>query len=157
MRGGYYSAAGDAETTVSTLWGDLMSQYGKRHTDETLRKISVAMMGRKPSEETRRKMSEARKGKPLPEETRRKMSEARKGKHLSEETRRKLSEARKGKPLPEETRRKMSVSHGGTGISQTCEILKRHADELRDDPERLPTDFIKSLFNRPVICPEEVP
>jgi len=24
MRGGYYSAAGDAETTVSTLWGDLM-------------------------------------------------------------------------------------------------------------------------------------
>jgi len=123
MRGGYYSAAGDAETTVSTLWGDLMSQYGKRHTDETRRKISVAMMGRKPSEETRRKMSEARKG----------------------------------KPLPEETRRKMSVSHGGTGISQTCEILKRHADELRDDPERLPTDFIKSLFNRPVICPEEVP
>ena len=140
MRGGYYSAAGDAETTVSTLWGDLMSQYGKRHTDETRRKISVAMMGRKPSEEARRKMSESKKGKPLPEETRRKMSEA-----------------RKGKPLPEETRRKMSISHGGTGISQTCEILKRHADELRDDPERLPTDFIKSLFNRPVICPEEVP
>jgi hypothetical protein len=27
MRGGYYSAAGDAETTVSTLWGDLM--YGE--------------------------------------------------------------------------------------------------------------------------------
>ena len=103
--------------------------------------------GKHLSEETRRKMSEARKGKHLSEETRRKLSEVRKGKHLSEETRRKISEAR----------RKTSVSRGGTGMSQTCEILKRHADELRDDPERLPTDFIKSLFNRPVICPEEVP
>lgn len=59
-------------------------------------------LGKKHSEETKRKMSEAMKGerspwlgKHLSEETRRKMSEVHKGKKFSEETRRKMSEARK--------------------------------------------------------------
>ncbi len=35
---------------------------GKRHSEETKRKISKARKGRKHSEESRRKMSEAKKG-----------------------------------------------------------------------------------------------
>ena len=29
--------------------------------------------------------------------------------------------------------------------SNVCVILKKHAEELKDDPDRLPTDFIKTL------------
>ncbi len=39
--------------------------YGKHHSDETKRKISVANTGRHPSEEVRKKMGEAHKGKSL--------------------------------------------------------------------------------------------
>lgn len=67
--------------------------------------------GKKHSEETRKKMSEAKKGRPSPRkgaimsvEARKKMSEARKGKpstfkgkHFSEESKKRLSEAHKGK------------------------------------------------------------
>ena len=59
--------------------------------------------GRKHSEETRRKLSEAKKGKKTwikgmhhSEETRRKISESKKGQIVSEETRRKISELKKG-------------------------------------------------------------
>ncbi len=54
------------------------------------------MYGRKHSEETRKKLSEANKGKKLSEETKKKLSEANKGKKLSEETKKKLSEVQKG-------------------------------------------------------------
>ena len=47
--------------------------------------------GRKHSEETKRKMSISRKGRIFSEETRRKISEAKKGKKLSEEMKRKMS------------------------------------------------------------------
>lgn len=87
--------------------------YGKRHTDETRKKISEANKGRTRapfSEEHRKKISETLKGHTFSEESRRKMSEAKKGRTLSEEHRRKMSEAKKGKHLSDETKRKMSES-----------------------------------------------
>lgn len=72
--------------------------YGKRHTDETRKKISEANKGRTHapfSEEHRRKISETLKGHTFSDESRRKMSEAKKGKHLTEETKKKMSEAQK--------------------------------------------------------------
>lgn len=70
---------------------------GKRHSEESLQKMSKAQKGRKHTEETRSKISESKKGenhpnygKPAPN----------KGKPLSEETRRRISES---KETPERT------------------------------------------------------
>ena len=85
-----------------------------KHTPESRAKISLASKGRRHSEETRRKMSDNRrgeksyfygkepwiKGKHLSEQTKQKLREAHTGKTLSAEHRKKLSEAKKGKPAP---------------------------------------------------------
>lgn len=72
---------------------------GRKHSEESKRKIGAASLGRVISEEGRRKRSEAMKGeknryfgKHLPESTRQKMSESKKGHVVSEETRQKLRE-----------------------------------------------------------------
>lgn len=77
--------------------------YGKRHSEETRKKMSELKKGKPHSDEHRRKNSEGHKGeksymfgKPKSPEIRKKLSEANKGKRLSIETRRKMSEAQKG-------------------------------------------------------------
>lgn len=107
----------------STLGGE-----GNRgpHSAETKKKISEAATGRVCSEETKRKISLAmkgKKGKKRSEEARRKASlaqkgrpvsaavvQARVGKKRSEETKRKMSLAHKGKRKSEETKRRMSLA-----------------------------------------------
>ena len=80
------------------------------------------------------------------------MSGAQKGNLKSGDTRRKMSEAWKGKPKSEEQRRKMSEAQKkryGTDPNTptkreiTCEIIKKHHETLKEDPEHLPTDFIQ--------------
>ena len=63
--------------------------YGKKHSDESLRKMSQS--SKNPSAETRKKISVANKGRPSPK--------GMFGKKHSAETRRKMSEAHKGKPV----------------------------------------------------------
>ena len=113
--------------------------YGKRHTEESRRKMSNALMGNtnnldsKYSEESKKKLSESHKGlisgnkgHKHTEETKKKISDAHKGKkyHLgkkcSEESRKRMSDARKGmtstflgKHHTEESKRKLSESHMG--------------------------------------------
>ena len=110
--------------------------YGKHHSLETKKKMSIAqggekhpMYGKAPwnkgktgcfSSETRKKMSEIRMDKPLSEETRKRMSESHKGKKHpmygkkhSDETKKKISAAQKGKkkpPFTEEHRRNLSLA-----------------------------------------------
>lgn len=69
--------------------------------------------GKKHSEETRRKISEALKGKKISKKHRRKISEAQKGKKISQETKRKISEALKGKKKSQESVRKQIISNNG--------------------------------------------
>ena len=74
--------------------------YGRKHSEETKKKIGKVHKGKKLSEETKKKLSEAHKGKKLSEETRKRMSEATKGKNnpmygrkLSEEAKKKIAKA----------------------------------------------------------------
>jgi len=68
------------------------------------------MFGKKHSEETRRKIKEKRKFQVTSEETRTKMSVAHSGKYVSIETRLKMSESFKNRTYSEETRKKMKDS-----------------------------------------------
>jgi hypothetical protein len=67
--------------------GEKHPLYGKRHSEETKRKISIKNSGKKASEETKRKMSKSRKGR----------TPAMLGKKHSEETKRKISKANEDK------------------------------------------------------------
>ena len=73
--------------------------YGKKHSEQTKRKISEKAIGRIMSDEARKKISEKNKGKIVSEETRKKMSDWQKdgkspmlGKKLSESTKEKIKQ-----------------------------------------------------------------
>ena len=66
---------------------------GRKMSDETKLKMSIARIGIKLSDETKSKMSIARIGIKLLEEIKKKMSESHKGKKHSDETRKKMSKA----------------------------------------------------------------
>lgn len=81
---------------------------GKKHSEETRRRLSESAKKREKrtvSEETKKKLSLALRGKPRPqllgrkysEETKQKMSKALKGRVFSEEHKKKISESKKGK------------------------------------------------------------
>ena len=96
--------------------GSESPHYGKRHTEETKRRISAAHKGIKLSEETKRKISEATKGKRCGTES------AMYGTHPSEETRKKLSESHKGKTLSAKARKKLRISSTG----------RKHTEEAKN-------------------------
>ena len=71
---------------------------GKKHSEETRKRISIANKGKKRSEEARKRMSDSKKGKKrkkFSEETRKRMSIANMGHAVSAETRKRISEALK--------------------------------------------------------------
>ena len=75
---------------------------GRKHTDETKKKMSKASKGKKKSPEHAKHIGDVQRGKPLSPEHREKIKEAWKVRRLtpvSEETREKLSEAGKGRPV----------------------------------------------------------
>lgn len=74
------------------------SHLGKKHSEESKRKIGEKLKGRILSVEHKQKLSEANKGKTFSAEHKRKISEAGKGRIFSAETKRKLSAYQKGKP-----------------------------------------------------------
>lgn len=73
-------------------------------------------LGRKHSEETKLKMSIARKGKPKTPEHSRKIGESQKGKLISNETRVRISKSNIGRKLSEES--KNNISKGKIGIKR---------------------------------------
>ncbi|MEA5447582.1 NUMOD3 domain-containing DNA-binding protein [Leptolyngbya sp. CCNP1308] len=86
-------------------------------SQETRRKLSLALRGRKQSEESRKKNSECRKGVPLSEEHKKNIGKAHKGKFRSLEARQKMSKAHIGRTLSEEARQKISESKRGKSIA----------------------------------------
>ena len=146
-----------------------MTHKGYKQTEDVRRKISEAAQKRAQDPEWRRKVSEANRKKAQDPEFRRKLSEVvRQAWQNDPERRRKMSETSRerwqdpehrqkmSKPLSEEHRRKLSEANKGKK-RRLCHILKTHAEELKDDPERLSTDFIKVLLGTEKTACEEVP
>jgi hypothetical protein len=79
--------------------GEKNHMYGKKHTDESKKKISEAGKLRTQSPETRKKISETMTGE----------KNHNYGKKTSAETRKKISEAKKGVKKSAETKKNMSV------------------------------------------------
>ena len=96
-------------------------------SEATRKKISLAGKGRKHSEDTKRKIAEGNKGKCVSEATRKKISLAHKGKKHSPEVIEKMREVHKKEHLSDETRKKMSLSHRG---KQHTEAYKRKMSEF---------------------------
>ena len=86
---------------------------GRRHIEESKRKISEANKGNKHNAKTKRKLSKAAKGRIVSEETKIKLRKARKNRIFTEETKKKISESSKGKVMSEEARRKNSEAKKG--------------------------------------------
>jgi group I intron endonuclease len=94
---------------VESTSGEKNHFYGKKHTEESKKKMKEAQLGKKQSEETKSKRSESLKkfyedkedfvpgfaGKKHSEETKAKMRESRKKQVITEEHRKKMSEAAK--------------------------------------------------------------
>lgn len=100
------------------------SHLGKKHSDETRRKMSAAKIGRKHGpmrEEQKAYFSSLYRGRKLSDETCRRMSESRMGRKFSDETRLRISEALKGKSKSEAHCIALSVAKSG----------KKHSDETR--------------------------
>lgn len=93
--------------------------YGKHHSEETKRKISLAGKNRKHSEETKMKISKSLSGENNPHY----------GKHLSQETKRKISIAHKGKKLSEEHKRKIGESCRGLLVGDKNPNYGKHMSE----------------------------
>lgn len=121
---------------------------GKKHSEETKRKMSAAREGKKApprTEEQRKRMSEAGRGRKMPpcsESTKLKISQANKGRVMSEEQKQAISKAltgrttgRKGIPLSPETREKISVGNMGNikwlGIKHTEESRKKMSESAK--------------------------
>ena len=82
----------------SSLKGRKPTMLGKKHSEGTKRKISIAKIGTKCSEKTKKKMSESRKGRVFTDETKKKLSLAGigntnwVGKRHNKKSRKKMSE-----------------------------------------------------------------
>jgi hypothetical protein len=91
---------------------------GRKHSEETRRKIGAWSRGRKRSEETRRRISEGQLGKKVSSETKAKLSKALRGRVLDDEWKRKLSRSQKGKPKSTEWRQKIGLAQKGRKCSE---------------------------------------
>ena len=95
-------------------FGESNGMYGKKHSEESRRKMSESQKRREPpTEETRRKLSESHRRENLSESTLKKLSESSKRENRSEETMRKMSESHKRENLSEESLRHLSEANVG--------------------------------------------
>lgn len=118
----------ESEFSKTTLFPKGLNGNAGRYiaqTDEIKKKNSEAktgcrhpLFGKNHSEETKRKMSVASKGKLKSEEHNKKNSEAQKGKSFSEETKKKLSDALKGRRRPKEVIEKIKATKSSKQLKE---------------------------------------
>jgi len=138
----------------------ILSNTGKKHTEETKEKLRQKNTGRKHTEETIQKMSESQKnryghseetieklrlariGKKMSEETKQKISASLKGNKKLEETKQKISQSNKGKKRSDETKQKMSEAQIGKHSYQQTEEFK------------IKIKAVQKRFMKMVVCKE---
>lgn len=101
--------------------GRIGTMLGKKHSEESKRKISEANKGRKMSEEHKKTLAEFNKNKIVSEETREKIRQARKLQIITDATKAKMSLTRKGKktkPCSNETKEKLRQINLGKKLSE---------------------------------------
>lgn len=116
---------------VSTAMKGNKNFLGRSHTEESRRKISLALTGKKLSKEHCESMSRAFKGRKLTESTKKKMSAARMGHVVTETTRKKISIGRLGKPLSEDHKKKLSIAKLGKKLSQQTRLRMAIGQRVR--------------------------
>lgn len=103
--------------------------YGRKHTDETKRKLSIARRKRITKDSTRQKISESCKGRVVSEETRKKISDGNKGRVVSEETKNKLSVIATERMKSPELRKIISESNKGRVVSDSTKAAISEASK----------------------------
>ena len=101
-------------TTVH-MTGEKNHFYGKTHSEETRKKISLIHKGKTINEKTKLAVSKRHKGVPLNEEHKEKIKKSLTGLKRTEEQRKRISEAKKGKPNTEKQKREHSIRMTGSG------------------------------------------
>ncbi len=86
------------------------NMLGKKHSEETKKKLSLIFKGCKHTEEARQKIIKSLIGRKLSEKTRAKISKTNTGKKRSEETKINISNSLKGRKLSEECLKKRSIT-----------------------------------------------
>ena len=109
-----------------------LSNFGKKRTPETKRRISEVLKGNTHtlghilSEEHKKNISKSNIGKEVSIKTKQKISNALIGRKRLEETKQKISKSHIGKKHTKDTRQKMKLSHIGKRIGQN------HSEETRE-------------------------
>lgn len=163
--------------------GNSYSMRGRRHTDETKKKMSESskgqipwMLGKKHTEETRKQMSEShmgnqdRLGIPHSEESKKKISESNKGKipwnvgiPQTDEAKEKNRQANLGRlawnksiQQTEETKEKIRQANLGKRHSEESK-LKMSLSQMRNTKGRkdIPADLIKNDTRKPKVIADE--
>lgn len=96
------------KTSISKIGNKNM--LGKKHSEDTKKKLSLMFKGCKHTEEAREKIIKSLIGHKVSEETRAKISKTNTGKKRSEETKINISNSLKGRKLSEECLKKRSIT-----------------------------------------------
>jgi group I intron endonuclease len=106
------------------IFGWEPSEEYRKECSERIKQLhnekKVGMYGKKHTEETKKKMSDAAKGKEKPWLS---------GRKISEETKEKISQSNKGKKLSEETKQKISKNHHNVSGKNNPMFGKKHSQE----------------------------
>lgn len=138
-----------------TLEDDLVKHcyVGKKHTEETRRKMSLSAIGRKHTEEAKKKMSKAKKGKPTKpwsEESKAKLSKQKLGIAKPLETIERMRQSMLNRSSEAEAERRKKISEACSGYQHTKEWKEEMSK--RNIGKRWFNNSIEQTFSN--VCPE---
>lgn len=100
---------------TTSMVGEKNHFYGKTHTEESKKKISLIHKGKTINEKTKLAVSKRHKNVPLSEEHKEKIRKSLTGIKRTEDQRKKISDSKKGKPITEKQKKEHSIRMTGEG------------------------------------------